>query len=63
MLIWVSSGRRVPVRLDQAWRIMSLLHGSACSEIKCWILAEIREATSGFLDQTYLLCWLNDEGP
>lgn len=63
MLIWFFGGIRLPIRLDQAWKSMSLLRGSSCSGAECWLLAEIGEAASPCLDQTFLLGWLNDEGP
>lgn len=55
VLIWVFGGISVPIRLDQAWRSVSLLHDSGCSGTECWLLAEIREAGSPCLDQTYCL--------
>lgn len=63
VLIWVFRGIRVPIRPDQGWRSVSLLHGSGCWGTECWLLAEIGEAASPCLDQTFLLGWLNDEGP
>ena len=63
MLIWVFRGIRVPIRLDQAWRSKSLLHGSGCSGTECWLLAETGEAASLCLDQTYLFSGLKGEGP
>ena len=52
----------MPIRLDQAWRSKSLLHGSGCSGTECWLLAEIGEAASLCLDQTYLFSGLKGEG-
>lgn len=63
VLIWVFGGIRVPITLDQGWRSIFLLHDSSCSVTECWLLAEIGEAAGPCLDQTYLLVWLNDEGP
>lgn len=53
VLIWVFRGIRVPISLDQAWRSMTLLHGSGCSGAECWLLAEIGEAASPCLDWTF----------